>query len=410
METLFSNNQNRPLSYLLKPSNLKDFVGQKHIIGENSILGKLLKRGKLVSSIFYGSPGTGKTSLAMIISQMLDCYFVSLNATSSGINDIKREAENAEEKLKLYNKKTIVFLDEIHRFNKSQQDILLEYVEKGSFILIGATTENPIYILNNALISRVMLFEFYKLTEEEIKSLIINSIEKVDLKISNELVEYISELSFGDGRTAINYIELIREIGTEVTEEEIKDLLGSRKEYYNKKEDKYNIISAFIKSIRGSDPDAAVYWLGRMLKGGEDPRYIARRLMVHAAEDIGLANPEALTMANNAMNATEKIGMPEVRIILSEVTIYLAISTKSNSAYNAIGSVFEDIENGLVEEVPIHLRNENKKLYKYPHNYENSFVKQKYMEINKNYYRPSNNRNENMIKEKLEKFWGKIYE
>lgn len=412
MDTLFSQNskEKRPLSYRLKPQKLNDFIGQEHIVGENSILGKLLNRGKIVSSIFYGSPGTGKTSLAIIISNILDYYFISLNATNCGVQDIKNEANNAEEKMRLYGKKTILFLDEIHRFNKSQQDILLEYVEKGSFTLIGATTENPIYTLNNALISRTMLFKFEKLKEEEIKLLIRDAIKKIDLNLQEEIIEYISELSFGDGRTAINYIELLSEIGEDMSLDDIKLMLGDRKSFYNKKEDKYNIISAFIKSIRGSDPDAAVYWLGRMLSGGEDPRYIARRLMVHASEDIGLANPEALTMATNAMVASEKIGMPEIRIILSQVTIYLAISTKSNSAYNAIGKVLEDITNGLIEEVPNHLKDEFKENYVYPHNFENSFIKQEYFGGERLYYKPRNNRNENLIREKLEKLWGRNYE
>lgn len=412
METLFSENTNkqRPLSYRLKPNNLNDFIGQKHIIGENSILGKLLKRGKMVSSIFHGSPGTGKTSLANIISNILDYRFVSLNATNCGVQEIKNEASKAEENLRLYSKKTILFLDEIHRFNKSQQDILLEFVEKGSFILIGATTENPIYSLNNALISRVMLFNFEKLNENDIKKLIESSVEKLDFDLNKDIIDYITELSFGDGRTAINYIELISEIGEELTLEELKEMLGHRKSFYNKKEDKYNIISAFIKSIRGSDPDAAVYWLARLLAGGEDPRYIARRLMVHSAEDIGLANPEALTIATNAMLAAERIGMPEIRIILSEATIYLAISTKSNSAYMAIDGALAEINNGMVEEVPRHLKDEFKNEYVYPHSYENSFVKQEYFDGNRVYYKPKNNRNENMIKEKLEKLWGRNYE
>lgn len=412
MDTLFSQNlkNKRPLSYRIKPQSLEDFIGQEHIVGENSILGKLLKRGKMVSSIFYGSPGTGKTSLAIVISNLLDYYFVSLNATNCGVQEIKNEANIAEEKLKLYGKKTILFLDEIHRFNKSQQDILLEYVEKGSFTLIGATTENPIYTLNNALISRVMLFKFEKLKEEEIILLIKDAIKKINLDLKKEIINYIAELSFGDGRTAINYIELLSEVGEDMSFEEIQLMLGDRKSFYNKKEDKYNIISAFIKSIRGSDPDATVYWLGRMLSGGEDPRYIARRLMVHASEDIGLANPEALTMATNAVIAAERIGMPEIRIILSQVSIYLAISTKSNSAYNAIGKALEDISKGLVEEVPNHLRDEHKEDYIYPHNFENSFIKQEYFESERVYYKPRNNRNENLIREKLEKLWGRNYE
>ncbi len=340
----------------------------------------------------------------------MDYEFVILNATNSGVGEIKKTAETSEKKLKIEGRQTILFLDEIHRFNKSQQDILLEYMEKGSFILVGATTENPYYTLNNALISRGMLYKFEKLNKENIKEIILNALSKCKMELDEESIEYIASLSEGDARTSINYLELLEEINEEVNLDEIKILLGNRKKQYNKKEDKYNTISAFIKSIRGSNPDAAVYWLGKMLDGGEDPRYIARRLMVHASEDIGMANPEALNMATSAMIASERIGMPEVRIILSQVTIYLAISSKSNSSYEAINSVLMDISKGEVLEVPRHLTDEYSNEYKYPHDYENNFIKQKYIDSNKRYYIPSENRNETMIKEKLEKLWGWKYE
>ncbi len=400
----------RPLAYRIKPEKFEEFVGQSSILGEGTILKKLISKKKMVNSIFYGPPGTGKTSLALLIAKELDYDFVILNATNSGIGEIKKVAEASEKKLKIEGIQTILFLDEIHRFNKSQQDILLEYMEKGSFILVGATTENPYYTLNNALISRGMLYKFEKLNEENIKKIITNALSKCKMKLDEESIDYIASLSQGDARTSINYIELLEEINEELDLEEVKKLLGNRKKQYSKKEDKYNTISAFIKSIRGSNPDAAVYWLGKMLDGGEDPRYIARRLMVHASEDIGMANPEALNMATSAMIASERIGMPEVRIILSQVTIYLAISSKSNSSYKAINNVLVDISKGEILEVPRHLTDEYSNEYKYPHNYENNFVKQKYIDLDKRYYIPEENRNESMIREKLEKLWGWKYE
>lgn len=412
MNRLFLDNDKglRPLAYRIKPEKIDEFIGQRHILGEGKMLYKLLEKKKMVNSIFYGHPGTGKTSLALLISKMLGYEFLVLNATNTGVGDVKKAAEEAENRLKIYGKQTILFLDEIHRFSKSQQDILLEYIEKGSFVLIGATTENPYYTLNNALISRSMLYKFEKLTQDDIVEIINNALGKCEVELDEESIEYIAALANGDARTAVNYLELLNEIQGELSLGEIRELLGSRKKQYNKKEDKYNTISAFIKSIRGSNPDAAVYWLGRMLDGGEDPRYIARRLMVHASEDIGMANPEALTMATNAMVATERIGMPEVRIILSQVTIYLAISTKSNSSYLAIDRALEDITSGEELEVPKHLTKEHSADYKYPHSYKGNFVKQSYIDRDKRYYEPLDNRNENLIKEKLEKLWGWKYE
>jgi putative ATPase len=412
MDRLFDNENNkaRPLAYRLRPSKLEEFVGQEHILGKDTVLHKLLSKKKIINSIFYGPPGTGKTSLAHMIAGMLSYDFLVLNATTTGVNDIKKIALSSEEKLKIENKKTLLFLDEIHRFSKNQQDVLLDYIEKGSFVLIGATTENPYYNLNNALISRVILYKFEKLKNSDIEKLIKITLKKLDFELDIEIIDYLVYLSGGDGRTALNYVELLFEIREELSLDDIKKIIGERKIKYDKSEDKYNIISAFIKSIRGSNPDAAVYWLGRMLAGGEDPRYIARRLLILASEDIGMANPEALNIGASTLAATEKIGMPEIRIILSQATIYMAISTKSNSCYLAINKALSDGDNLDELKVPRHLTSEYKDEYIYPHDYKYNFVKQEYIGRDKRYYIPGNNKNEVLIREKLEKLWGWSYE
>lgn len=394
----------KPLAYKLRPQKLEDFVGQEKLLGKEGIITKLIQNSSLTNSIFYGPPGCGKSSLGEIISNTLDCNFEKLNATVASVSDIREVVERAKKNIEYYNKKTILFLDEIHRFNKNQQDALLSYCEDGTIILIGATTENPYYNINNALLSRVMIFEFKALNRENISILIEKALKHLSIDMEEEIREIIVDISQGDSRIALNYVELYYNVYKQISYEEVINLFKERKVSFHKKEDKYDIISALIKSIRGSDPDSAIYWLARLLDGGEDPRYIARRIFIEASEDIGMANSEALLIANATMNASEKIGMPEIRIILAHAVIYLAISTKSNSAYLAINNALNDIKNGEIQEVPKNIRHDNIN-YKYPHDYSENFIKQKYMEKKKKYYKPGNNKNEKLIVEKLNKLW-----
>lgn len=404
---LFSNNseKNSPLAYKLRPKTLEDFVGQEDLLGENGIIRKLIINSKITNSIFYGPPGSGKSSLGEIISNTLDCNFIKLNATVCSTTDIKEIAEKAKKNIELYSQKTILFLDEIHRFNKLQQDTLLSYCEDGTIILIGATTENPYYNINNALLSRMLIFEFKILKDSDIEKLIKNAENFLKIDLGEKIKKIIVSISKGDARIALNYVELSYNVLNQIGEEKLIDILMERKISYDKKEDKYNLISAFIKSIRGSDPDSAIYWLARLLNGGEDPKYIARRLFILASEDVGMANSEGLLLANAAMNAAERIGMPEIRIILAHVTVYLAISSKSNSVYKAINSAIEDSKNLTLQKVPNNIKHNNIG-YKYPHDFKENFVKQKYMEDKKKYYFPSDNKFENLINQKLKKLWG----
>ena len=405
---LFENNYEKvkPLALKMRPTTLDDFIGQEKILGKGGILRKLIEKQTISNCIFFGPPGCGKSSLGEIISKTLDSNFETLNATVASLNDLRDIVEKAKKNLEFYGKKTILFLDEIHRFNKMQQDALLSYCESGVLTLIGATTENPYYSLNNALLSRVMIFEFKSLNREDIKKILQKGINYLGIDISNEIVECILDISQGDSRIALNYLELYKNSCIDLEDSEVLQIFRERQSSYHKAEDKYNLISALINSMRGSDPDSALYWLARLLHGGEDPRYIARRIMIHASEDIGMANPEAMLIANSAMQASERIGMPEIRIILAQAVIYIAISTKSNSCYMGINKALEDIENGDLEKVPLNIC-QNNKGYKYPHDFAGNFVKQNYSEKKRRYYIPGENKNEKLIKEKLEKLWGK---
>lgn len=406
MKTIFHKNIeiSKPLSIKLRPKKLDQFYGQDKLLGKSGVLTKMIEGKNITNMIIYGPSGCGKSSLGEIISNEFNYNFVTMNATVASLTDLKQIIKQAEQNLELYGKKTILFLDEIHRFNKLQQDSLLSYIELGTFILVGATTENPYYTLNNALLSRCLIFELKSLTHKDLSSILFNGQNFLNITLPNEIEEIILNIANGDSRIALNYLELYNNICKEFSKDEIIKIFKERKTSYHRKNDKYNLISAMIKSIRGSDPDSAVYWLARLLHGGEDPRYIARRLCIHASEDIGMANPEAMLIANSTMNATEKIGMPEIRIILSQAVIYLSISSKSDSCYVAINNALDDVENGLLEDVPLNIKNSPID-YKNPHNYPKDFVKQRYKNNVKKYYIPKNNKNERLIEDKLEKLW-----
>ncbi|MFK4785135.1 replication-associated recombination protein A [Fusobacterium sp. MFO224] len=408
MQNLFQNNYEnvKPLSMKLRPKVLDEFIGQKNLIGENKILTNIIKSGNISNMILFGPPGCGKSSLGEIISNEINCNIENVNATTASLNDIREIVVKAKREIELYNKRTVLFLDEIHRFNKIQQDALLSYTETGVLILIGATTENPYHNINNALLSRCLVFEFKALARNEIKEILKRGQEYLGKELPKKIEEIILDISNGDSRIALNYLELYANNSNNENSENIEEIFAKRKASFHKEEDKYNIISAMIKSIRGSDPDAALYWMGRLLYGGEDPRYIARRLVISASEDIGMANPEALLIANAAYASSEKIGMPEIRIILAHAVVYLSISSKSNSCYNGINSVLENIKSGDLQEVPINIKDKNIG-YKYPHDYEGNFVYQKYMDGHREYYKPGNNKYENQIREKLDRLWKK---
>ena len=385
----------KPLAERMRPKDLSFFIGQDNIIKNNSVLKNMIKNNRFSSMILYGPPGSGKTSLANIISSTTDNYFIKTSAVTSGTKEIKEIIELAKDNLSMYNKRTILFIDEIHRFNKMQQDYLLEFVENGDIIFIGATTENPAYEVNNALLSRVIVFELQALSFEHLKDIIDNAIlndeilKNKKINYTEDGISYLIKMSNGDARTALNYLELIIDnIESEdkvISENKIKNILDKVKVYYDKNSDKhYNFISAFIKSMRIGDPDAVVYYLASMLISGEDINFIARRMIIFASEDIGNANPNALILANSCAESVKKIGMPEARIILSQCAIYLACSEKSNSSYLAINKALKFIKENGLEEVPIFLqtsRSISKKNgeYKYPHDYENMVTGQEYL-------------------------------
>ena len=392
-----------PLASRLRPKTLDQVVGQEHIIGKDKLLYRAIKADKISSIIFYGPPGTGKTTLAKVIANTTSADFMQLNATVAGKKDMEDVVAKAKKNMAMSGRKTILFVDEIHRFNKGQQDYLLPFVEDGTVILIGATTYNPYFEVNSALISRSIVFELHPLSVENIKTLILRAVnDKTDGMgiyngvIDDDAVMFLAEISNGDARTALNAVELgilttdpAQDGKIHITLEVAQQCVQKRALKYDKSGDNhYDTISAFIKSMRGSDPDAAVYYLSRMLYAGESVDFISRRILICAAEDVGMANPQALVVANAAAQAVHQVGMPEAQIILSEAVIYVASSPKSNSACNAIFAANEVVRSTVTAKVPSHLQDAHYKGsaklghgigYKYAHDYPNHYVKQQYL-------------------------------
>ncbi|WP_313029863.1 replication-associated recombination protein A [Soonwooa sp.] len=424
-------NNNSPLAEILRPKNLEEVVGQEHLTGPKGPIRRMLENDTINSLIFWGPPGTGKTTLAEIISEQSKRKFYKLSAVTSGVKDVRDVIDDAKKQNLFSGKSPILFIDEIHRFNKSQQDSLLHAVEKGWIVLIGATTENPSFEVVSALLSRSQVYVLKSLTFEKLEELADTSLQKYNELNKTEFVlddkAAFIQYSGGDARKLINSIELVlnqfkNSKITHITNDEVLSVLQENMALYDKNgEQHYDIISAFIKSIRGSDPNAAVYWLARMLVGGEDIKFIARRLVILASEDIGLANPNALVVANNCFQAINVIGNPEARIILSETAIYLAVSPKSNSAYMAINEAMALVKKTGNLAVPLHLRNAPTKLmkdmnygkdYQYAHSHEGNFVDQEFLPEDISglqFYQPGQNSTEQKIKDQLNKKWGSRY-
>lgn len=424
-------NQNIPLAEKLRPKTLNDVLGQEHLTGDKGTIRKMIENNTLNSLIFWGPPGTGKTTLAEIVSEQSGRKFYKLSAVSSGVKEVRDVIEDAKKQNLFSGKSPILFIDEIHRFNKSQQDSLLHAVEKGWIVLIGATTENPSFEVVSALLSRSQVYILKALSYEKLEELIdiasgrYNKDEGTDFTILEK--EAFIQYSGGDARKLINSVELVlnqykNSDTKEILNSDVLEVLQEIMALYDKNgEQHYDIISAFIKSMRGGDPNGAVYWLARMIAGGEDIKFIARRMLILAAEDVGLANPNALVVANNCFQAINVIGNPEARIILSETAVYLAVSPKSNSAYMAINEALALVKQTGNLPVPLHLRNAPTKLmkdldygkeYKYAHSYEGNFVEQDFLpeEIrNVKLYEPGNNSTEKKIYEELKKKWNNKY-
>ena len=392
-----------PLASRMRPVSLDEVVGQKHIVGKDKLLYRAIQADQLGSIIFYGPPGTGKTTLAKVIAHTTSANFQQINATVAGKKDMEEVVKEAKDALGMYGKKTILFVDEIHRFNKSQQDYLLPFVEDGTLILIGATTENPYFEVNGALISRSQIFELKPLEKEDIKELLSRAVcdqergmGSYQAVVEEDALEFLADVANGDARAALNAMELgilTTERGSDgkihINLSVAEECIQKRVVRYDKDGDNhYDTISAFIKSMRGSDPDAAVYYLARMLYAGEDIKFIARRIMICASEDVGNADPQALTVAVSAAQAVERIGMPEAQIILSQAVLYVAAAPKSNSAVMAISEAMEAVKTGKTMPVPVHLQDKHykgaEKLghgagYRYPHDYPNHYTKQQYL-------------------------------
>ena len=419
-----------PLAARMRPRTLDEFIGQEHIVGPGKLLRRAIETDELRSVIFWGPPGCGKSSLASVIARTTKSQFESFSAVTSGVADIRKIIEKARERRKLYGRRTILFVDEIHRFNKAQQDAFLPHVEDGTIVLIGATTENPYFEVNSPLISRSRIFRFEQLGDEQVERIIRQAIRdeerglgSYNVDLTDEAMEFLVGIANGDARAVLNALELAaltvpadengrRLVTVEIAEEAIQQRALS----YDKDGDNhYDIISAFIKSMRGSDPDAALYWLARMVSAGEDPRFIARRIVIEAAEDIGNADPMALVVATAAAHAVEYVGMPEARIPLAQATVYLACAPKSNASYVGLNRALKDVAEKRIQPVPLHLRDTNYrgarqlghgKGYKYPHDYPGGYVEQQYMPDgvkSQPYYEPTTNGREAKIKERLDR-------
>lgn len=414
-----------PLASRLRPSSLDEVVGQQHIVGKDKLLYRAIKADKLSSIIFYGPPGTGKTTLAKVIANTTSAEFMQINATSAGKKDMEEVVTAAKNNQGMYGKKTILFIDEIHRFNKGQQDYLLPFVEDGTIILIGATTENPYFEVNPALLSRSVIFELKKLSTDDIRTLLLRAVNDTEkgmgsyhAQIDDDALEFLADMANGDARAALTAIEL-GVLTTDrspdgiihITLDVASECIQKRVINYDKTGDNhYDTISAFIKSMRGSDPDAAVYYLARMLYAGEDVKFIARRIMILASEDIGNADPQALQVAVAASQAVERLGMPEARIVLAQAVTYMASAPKSNSAINAIDKAMRVVQETKTPPVPVHLQDAHYKSagklghgkgYKYAHDYKNHYVKQQYLPdglTGQVFYEPSENGYEQQIR------------
>ena len=410
------NKKTQPLAEKMRPQNLSDFVGQEKIM---SSLSRMIAEGRVPSLIFFGAPGTGKTSLAKIIANTTAANFVKINAALAGIKDLREIVKTAADQLAFYRRRTILFIDEIHRFNKSQQDFLLPYVEDGRLILIGATTENPFFEVNPALLSRVKIIRLQKLTAADIEKILRRAVETEKITgVETSAIEIIADVADGDARVALNILEQLIFSGG-VTAENLREILGEKIRRYDKLGDNhYDTASAFIKSMRGSDADAAIFYLAKMLDGGEDLTFIARRIVICAAEDVGNADPQALILANAAAQAVQFVGMPEARIILAQAVTYIAGAPKSNAAYLAIDAALADVQNNSgADEIPAHLRDTsykgakffgNGKGYKYPHDFPEHFVAQQYLPDSRKsqqYYFPTEIGAEAEIKKSLRLRW-----
>lgn len=416
-----------PLAMRMRPRSLDEMVGQQHFCKPGKLLWRIIEADRLSSVIFYGPPGTGKTSLAYVIARETEAYFASLNATSSGVKELREIIERAKDRKRRSDRRTVVFVDELHRFNRSQQDVLLPDVEAGTIILVGATTHNPFHALNSPLLSRSQIFQFKSLNNDDVREVIYRAIDdterglgEYEVQITDEAVDHLVEMSDGDARRALNALEVgVLSSGANadgVIEFDLalaEDSIQQKALLYDRDEDEhYDTASAFIKSMRGSDPDAALYWMEKMLEGGEDPRFVARRVVICAAEDVGNAAPNALVLADAAREAVEFVGMPEAMIPLAQAVTYIACAPKSNASYKAVSEAKEDVNNGRTLPVPDHLKDASYEGaermgrgegYKYAHDYDGGWVDQDYIPTSRVYYEPTEHGHEKKIKERLEK-------